>query len=260
MGDISDLMFKVLAIVILIAAASVGGMLAQHIGGPRGGSRQWTTAANSAAGGFLLGAGLFHFLPESHRHFELLYPGHFFPYGFTACAVGFTAILTVERMMFDPEAHLLEGRGKGNAAIILTIALSLHAILSGLAVGAERTGLSLLAITGALAVHKFAASFTLGSSLVGANFSRSRFWQIVLAFSISTPIGILIGGGFEYILGPRQSTLFEAVFDGLAAGTFLYIAALDVIHEEFFHKRANWFDMALFSAAMVVMLLLSLVA
>ncbi|THB67984.1 MAG: hypothetical protein D6E12_07450, partial [Desulfovibrio sp.] len=26
---------------------------------------------------------------------------------------------------------------------------------------------------------------------------------------------------------------FEAVFDGLAAGTFLYVAILDVIHEEF---------------------------
>ena len=95
---------------------------------------------------------------------------------------------------------------------------------------------------------------------MGAGFRSSRFWQIILAFSISTPIGILIGGGFEFVLEPRQMTLFEGVFDGLAAGTFLYIAALDVIHQEFFHKRASWVDMALFSAAMVIMLLVSLSA
>jgi len=71
-------------------------------------------------------------------------------------------------MTFDPEAQLAEGREKLGAAVILSVTLSIHAILSGLAIGAEQTGVALLAVTGALAVHKFAASFTLGSSLVGA--------------------------------------------------------------------------------------------
>lgn len=260
MGDPNELLVKAAAIAILIAAACFGGLFAYRVGGPQGGSRRWAAAANSAAGGFLLGAGLFHFLPESHRHFEDLFPGHTFPYGFTACAVGFAAILTVERMMFDPEAHLLEERRNGSAALILTGALSIHAMLAGLAVGSERVGLSLLAVVAAVAVHKFAAAFALGSSLVGANFAVARFWQIIVAFSLSTPVGMVIGGGFEHLLGPWHTTLFEGVFDGLAAGTFLYIAALDVIHQEFFHRRATWFDMALFSAAMAVMLLLSLAA
>lgn len=258
MGDLTDLMFKGLAILILISAGGLGGLVAQHVGGPAGGSRRFTGAANSTAGGFLLGAGLFHFLPESHRHFETVFPHHFFPYGFTACAVGFTAILILERMSYDPEAHLLEDRGKSSAALVLTIALSIHAVLSGLAVGAERTGLPLLAVTGALAVHKFAAAFTLGSSLMGAKFGGGRFWQVIFAFSVATPIGIMIGGGVDYVVGPWSKTLIEGIFDGLAAGTFLYIAALDVIHEEFFHKRATWIDMGLFAGAMSVMLLLSL--
>jgi zinc transporter 1/2/3 len=258
MGDLNDLTFKLLAIVILIAAGCVGGLLARRVGGPAGGSGRVATAANSAAGGFLLGAGLFHFLPESHQHFESLFPDHIFPFGFTACAVGFTGILILERMTFDPGARLAEGREKRGAALILTVTLSIHAILSGLAIGAERTGIALLAVTGALAVHKFAASFTLGSSLMGAKVGAGRFWQVILAFSIATPIGIMIGGGIDYILGPRATTLAEGVFDGVAAGTFIYIAALDVIHEGFFHRRASWIDMALFVAALGVMLELSL--
>ena len=82
----------------------------------------------------------------------------------------------------------------------------------------------------------------------------------LLFLLIGTALGIVVGGGFEHLLGPWHTTLIEGVFDGLAAGTFLYIAALDVIHQEFFHRRATWLDMALFSAAMAVMLLLSLAA
>jgi zinc transporter 1/2/3 len=258
MGDLTDLTFKGLAILILVGAGTLGGLLAYRIGGPQGGSGRWAATANSAAGGFLLGAGLFHFLPESHQHFETLFPNHIFPFGFTACAVGFTAILILERMTFDPEAQLAEGREKRGAAVILSIALSIHAILAGLAIGSERTGVALLAVTGALAVHKFAASFTLGSSLIGAKVNFGHFWQVILAFSISTPVGIMIGGGVDYILGPWATTLAEGIFDGLAAGTFIYIAALDVIHEGFFHKRASWIDVALFVVALGVMLELSL--
>jgi zinc transporter 1/2/3 len=260
MGDLNDLTFKGLAILLLVASACLGGLVALRVGGPGGRWRRWAEAANCAAGGFLLGAGLFHFLPESHHHFETLWPNHIFPYGFTACAVGFTGILILERMSFNPEARLVEAGAKGSSALILTIALSIHAILSGLAIGAEATGLSLLAVTGALAVHKFAASFTLGSSLTGAGIPVGRFWQVILAFSVSTPIGILIGGGVDYVLGPRATTLIEGVFDGLAAGTFIYIAALDVLHDGFFHRRASWIDMGLFATAMAVMLLLSLAA
>jgi len=74
MGDLNDLTFKLLAIVILVSAGCVGGLVAQRIGGPGAGSGRLAAAANSAAGGFLLGAGLFHFLPESHQHFEALFP------------------------------------------------------------------------------------------------------------------------------------------------------------------------------------------
>jgi hypothetical protein len=48
-----------------------------------------------------------------------------------------------------------------------------------------------------------------------------------------TPLGILIGAGAGLTLAARASGLFEATFDSLGAGTFIYIATLDIIKTEF---------------------------
>ena len=43
----------------------------------------------------------------------------------------------------------------------------------------------------------------------------------------------------------------------MATGTFIYIAALEVIHDEFFHKKAQYMDLLLFVGGLGVMILLS---
>jgi hypothetical protein len=70
---------------------------------------------------------------------------------------------------------------------------------------------------------------------------------------------MFVGAGLHHVIAEIRSDLVEATFEAVAAGTFLYIAALDVVHDEFFHKRATWLDMGLFSGGLVVMQLLSLV-
>lgn len=258
MDTFANVITLVIALAIIIAAAWTGAWAARRFAGPSHGAREKTASANAAAAGFLLGAGLFHFLPEANAHFELLYPLHAFPIGFVLAAVGFTTILGIERMLFDPEAHALEDTGRTTAVPVLAIALSLHALFAGFAVGSERVGVALLSLSAALAVHKFAAAFTLGSGLIRGRVSGTTFRNVILAFSLATPIGMILGSGFQRVLEDETGLLVEATFDALAAGTFLYIAALEVIHEEFFHKRAQWLNMVLFVGGLGVMVLLSL--
>jgi hypothetical protein len=52
-------------------------------------------------------------------------------------------------------------------------------------------------------------------------------------FSTTTPAGILLGAGIGLALSGRPDVIFEGIFDSLGAGTFLYIAALDIIKTEF---------------------------
>ncbi len=48
-----------------------------------------------------------------------------------------------------------------------------------------------------------------------------------------TPIGIFLGSALSKGFGSSTGQILEGVFDSLAAGTFLYVAVLDIIEEEF---------------------------
>ena len=70
-----------------------------------------------------------------------------------------------------------------------------------------------------------------------------------------TPLGIMLGSIFSTLLKGKAAYGVEAIFDGLAAGTFLYIAILDIM-VEVFHKSedrwVNFFLMALGFALMAI--------
>ena len=51
---------------------------------------------------------------------------------------------------------------------------------------------------------------------------------LIVLFSLTTPAGIVVG-----IIISGMSSILEAVFLSISAGTFLYISASEVIVEEF---------------------------
>jgi zinc transporter 1/2/3 len=257
MDESSLLVATLVPMAVLFTAGWLGGWTASAMAEAKGNLRRAGAHVNAASGGFLLGAGLFDFLPETHAHFEQLYPGHKFPYGFTICGAGFVAILVLERMLHDPTAAG-DGTGEHGGAPMLTITLSVHGLLAGFAVGAKQGALLLLTLTLALAVHKFAAAFTLGSMVLRHGGVRRIFLISVGIFSVTTPFGVLAGSLFQEAFSADVGLLVEAIFDALAAGTFLYIAALDVIHETFFHKRASWWDVLMFVAGLTIIASMSL--
>ncbi len=48
-----------------------------------------------------------------------------------------------------------------------------------------------------------------------------------------TPLGFVFGSGLEAVMHKRYGRLFEGLFDALAAGTFLYVAVVEIIAKEF---------------------------
>jgi zinc transporter 1/2/3 len=257
---------QIAAFVVIILSALGGGFLARYfardylkalVAGENPDAA--TTRANAAAGGFLLGAGLLHFLPDAQEQFAEADLGFHFPLSYSICALGFLTILLVERVMFDPEAHEKELQGGKSTAPILLVTLSAHSLLAGVAIGGEVSAYTLVVVALALAVHKAAAAFTLGSSLVRAGKNIKSYYKIIGGFSLATPIGMILGSVLETVVSGNTATVVQGIFQSLAAGSFIYIAALDVIHEEFFHKRASWLELVLFTAALVIMGLLVLV-
>ena len=59
---------------------------------------------------------------------------------------------------------------------------------------------------------------------------------MIIIFSLFTPVGILIG----IFLSDFKSKIIEGIFLSMSAGTFIYVAASEVIVEEFAVTRYKY--------------------
>ena len=104
----------------------------------------------------------------------------------------------------------------------------------------------------AILIHKGAAASSLGISLVKTfpnNFKLCR--QLILVFSLATPLGVLIGMAVT-----NAGDIYEVIFSSLAAGSFVYIACSEVIVEEFSIPGNRYWKLLafLFGAAIITCL------
>jgi zinc transporter ZupT len=64
--------------------------------------------------------------------------------------------------------------------------------------------------------------------------------RVAAFFSSMTPLGILAGTAVEALVSSGGRLLFEAIFDSVGAGTFLYIASVDIVRAEFEPRGDRW--------------------
>ena len=115
---------------------------------------------------------------------------------------------------------------------MLVLALSMHAVFEGIALGLTKDFSATLNIMLALLCHKVAASMSLGSSITKnfiENDEKRKGIFLLVIFAVATPAGIMIG----LILHEMGTVMIEVFFNSFAGGTFIYIAASEVIVEEF---------------------------
>jgi zinc transporter ZupT len=122
------------------------------------------------------------------------------------------------------------------ASGILMLALSIHSILAGVSIGIDNDLNSLTGTAIAILAHKSFEGFCLGSSLVNAQLDHRPFLIVGTVFAFATPVGILIG---RWILmgegfpkddrgGGAGGGTTIAVVQAMVAGTFLYIAIVEI--------------------------------
>uniref|UniRef100_A0A182IVW3 Zinc/iron transporter n=1 Tax=Anopheles atroparvus TaxID=41427 RepID=A0A182IVW3_ANOAO len=123
------------------------------------------------------------------------------------------------------EAHLAGVFG-------LLLALSIHSLLEGLAIGVQNSGPKVLLLLGAVSAHKFVVGFALGVQLCayGTRHRCSHILQ-VLTFSLGSVAGIGIGMGLDG-LNETLTDLIMPALQGLAGGTLLYVTVSEVLPKE----------------------------
>jgi len=110
----------------------------------------------------------------------------------------------------------------------IVFGLSIHALTDGLAIGAAISSQSAIltaTLTGAVIAHKIPAAFSLGVFSLHERGNRKAAWKDLLLFSLATPVAIILS--IFFLAELDDNLLAMAVL--FAAGTFLYVATVDVL-------------------------------
>ncbi|XP_076588276.1 zinc transporter ZIP1 [Chaetodon auriga] len=116
-------------------------------------------------------------------------------------------------------------------SFMLFLSLSLHSVFEGLAIGLQSTDSKVLEICIAILVHKSIIVFSLSVKLVQSAVRPLWVTAYIGVFAVMSPIGIAIGIS---VMEARLAAgaLIQAVLEGLAAGTFVYITFLEILPHE----------------------------
>lgn len=182
-------------------------------------------------------------------------------------AAGFFTVLIVERLVLNCRERrgarqerepLLLGHGHGHGPVtdrspdlegsahhvhvdlqahspfrsfMLFLSLSLHSVFEGLAIGLQNTDSKVLEICIAILVHKSIIVFSLSVKLVQSEVRPVWVAAYLVVFALMSPLGIAIGiAVMEAQLA--AGALIQAVLEGLAAGTFVYITFMEILPHE----------------------------
>ena len=130
----------------------------------------------------------------------------------------------------------------GITPYILLLALGFHGFFEGMALGIQGKVRDTLFLSLAIAAHKWAASLTLGISIIKSGIKLKQLVIMIAVFGLIGPVGIAFG----MILKATAIEIVEAIFLAISVGTFLYIACTEVLVEEFEHSDYKYFKFVAF--------------
>lgn len=222
-----------------------------------GTTKKWLAYGETFAGGVFLGAGLIHLLPDAQATFASIVHVDY-PFVYLICALSILFLRIVEEgssKLFGT----VDGSDQVWLAYLLTILLSIHAVLAGAALGIETTYASFLIIFIAIIAHKGSAAFALGVSMRKSSLDRTSMLKLMFLFAVMTPVGIIFGSGLSEILQAVPGHFMESIFNAIAAGTFIYIAAFHSLHS---HDdditTSTWIRLSSFAFGLLLMAVIAI--
>jgi len=122
---------------------------------------------------------------------------------------------------------------------LLFFALVFHSVMEGLGVGSAEDAGILLGVLIAIVAHKALAAFALGSALMQSRMPAWKFWTFVAIFSMSTPIGCVIGAISADVGSAAEQSLASGLCIAMASGTFLKVSTTEMLPRALAEKRAR---------------------
>lgn len=143
----------------------------------------------------------------------------------------------------------------GLSSYLLLLALGFHGLFEGISLGIQSEIKGTLFLLLAIALHKWAASLTLGISFVKSGVTKKQFIIMILIFAFITPVGIALG----MALTSLSSDTVAGIFLSISVGTFIYIACSEVIVDEFSNPDKKYYKFLSFLLGAAIVVALTLV-
>ncbi|KAH3898548.1 hypothetical protein DPMN_022783 [Dreissena polymorpha] len=139
---------------------------------------------------------------------------------------------TMETTTKDTNHSTIRGIG-------LMIALSIHMLFDGLAIGMLTEASDVWQLLIAIATHKCLVFFTIGLQSVEMLSSAKKAACVVLYFAVVSPLGVLVGEAIHTSDDATGRDTVTAVLQGIATGTFLFVTFFEILLRELGSHKAT---------------------
>lgn len=182
-----------------------------------------------------------HLLPEGIEKLEGVTD---YPLAALLAAFGLVGLLLIHRVIYGEHhvaGHSEDGEQHCIYPYVLLVLLSVHSVIAGVSLGIESHLSGLAIILLGILWHKGSAAFALMISVLRAGIEKRRHKPILAVFVSMTPLGILVGmaAGIALEESETVTTWLEGCFNAIAAGTFIYVAIIDIIDAELSRRNVR---------------------
>ncbi|XP_050353868.1 zinc transporter ZIP1-like [Nymphalis io] len=116
--------------------------------------------------------------------------------------------------------------------LLIVLALSIHELFEGLAVGLESSARNVWYMFGAVSAHKYIIAFCIGVELLAAGTKRWLSIVYIFTFSFVSALGIGVGVMLVGGAGATEAGIYSVVLQGLACGTLVYVVFFEVWRQD----------------------------
>lgn len=194
---------------------------------------KYRSVGNAMANGIFIGASIFHLFPNAIHSFGAI--GIIKDYTYTMILIvgSYATLLLINKFLSSVSGTM----SKPVSAWLLTITLSIHAFIAGVALGISQTFALASVVFFAIIAHKAFETFALVVNLQRRLNHRLSVILVTLIFILITPFAIIFSTTLTIGLNSHIDSILTACFNAVAAGTFLYIGTT---HAEFKPKHLSF--------------------
>ncbi|KAJ7959845.1 Zinc transporter [Quillaja saponaria] len=142
---------------------------------------------------------------------------------------------------------------------VLEIGIIFHSVIIGVTMGMSQNVCTIKPLVAALAFHQIFEGMGLGGCVAQAGFSLGTTANMCFMFSVTTPMGIVLGmilfAATGYDDSNPNALIMEGLLGSISSGILIYMALVDLIAVDFFHNKIMSSNLGLKKASFIALIL-----